>query len=169
MVEDSLGKDKLPHDASHGGVVADGSPLGHIRKSRTRSKPVPLSLADQRCQSIVHKVHPVFTLSPQQHGTKGSLLQMNETLPAHALSLRYDRVKEALGSVLPHRTLSRGLSICSGLAHLHIARSSLIICELLVSYLRAIRVPSKEYHTRAFQSRTVRDGLKLPSESLNHA
>ena len=58
---------------------------------------------------------------------------MNATLPAHALSLRYDRVKEALGSVLPHRTLSRGLSICSGLAHLHIARS-LIICELFVSY-----------------------------------
>ena len=120
----ALDKTKLPHDGSHSGVIADGSPLGHIRKSRTRSKPVPLSLADQRCQPIVHKVHPVFTLNPQQHGTKGSLLQMNETLLAHALSLRYDRVKEAHGSVLPHRTLSRGLSICSGLAHLHIARSS---------------------------------------------
>ena len=79
----------------------------HTRKSRTRSKPVPLSLADQRRQPIVHKVHPDFTLSPQQHGTKESLLQMNEILPAHALSLRFDRVKEALGSVLPHRTLSR--------------------------------------------------------------
>ena len=142
-------KTKLPHDGSHGawrGYCGRAVRWRHIRKSRTRSKPVPLSLADQRCQFIVHKVHPDFTLSPQQHGTKGSLLQMNETLPAHALSLRYDRVKEALGSVLPHRTLSRGLThlFWSGPSAYRplVMWGPLIICELFVCYSCA----QQEYH-----------------------
>ena len=67
---------------------------------------------------------------------------MNGTLLAHALSLRSDRVREALGSVLPHHTLSRALSIClwSGpiciLPADHVGAPDYLraICELFVSY-----------------------------------